>query len=114
MTDLRPVLRILGVLLLMFGCTMAVPAAASLAFDDGIFSVYPRAIGLAWICGLLLWWSARAEVERGEVVTTLRDWRLSIFGNNMYLLWMPNRHQTKAVRTMIDFLLERAEVERPA
>lgn len=61
MTDLRPVLRILGVLLLMFGCTMAVPAAASLAFDDGIFSVYPRAIGLAWICGLLLWWSARHE-----------------------------------------------------
>ncbi|MEG0975539.1 MAG: LysR family transcriptional regulator [Comamonas sp.] len=54
----------------------------------------------------------RAEVERGEVVTTLRDWRLSIFGNNMYLLWMPNRHQTKAVRTMIDFLLERAEAER--
>ena len=50
----------------------------------------------------------RTEVERGEVVTTLRDWRLSIFGNNMYLLWMPNRHQTKAVRTMIDFLLERA------
>ena len=61
MTDLRPVLRILGVLLLMFGCTMAVPAAASLAFDDGIFSVYPRAMGLAWICGLLLWWSARHE-----------------------------------------------------
>ena len=50
----------------------------------------------------------RNEVESGEVVTTLRDWRLSIFGNNMYLLWMPNRHQTKAVRTMIDFLLERA------
>ena len=49
-----------------------------------------------------------AEVERGEVVTTLRDWRLSIFGNHMYLLWMPNRHQTKAVRTMIEFLLDRA------
>ena len=51
----------------------------------------------------------RAEVERGEVVTTLRDWRLSIFGNHMYLLWMPNRHQTKAVRTMISFLLEQSQ-----
>ncbi len=47
----------------------------------------------------------RAELERGEVVSCLRDWRLSIFGNHMYLLYMPNRHQTKAVRTMIDYLI---------
>ena len=47
----------------------------------------------------------RAELERGEVVSCLRDWRLSIFGKHMYLLYMPNRHQTKAVRTMIDYLI---------
>jgi len=44
----------------------------------------------------------------GEVVTTLEDWRLSIFGTNMYLLYMPDRHQIRAVRTCIDFLLEKA------
>ena len=56
----------------------------------------------------------RAEVARGEVVTTLRDWRLSIFGNHMYLLYMPGRHHTKAVRTMIDFLLEQAALAATA
>lgn len=44
----------------------------------------------------------------GEVVTTLDDHRLSIFGTSMYLLYMPDRHQIRAVRTCIDFLLEKA------
>lgn len=47
-------------------------------------------------------------VEQGEVVTMLDDYRLSIFGTNMYLLYMPDRHQIRAVRTCIDFLLEKA------
>lgn len=47
-------------------------------------------------------------VEAGEVVTTLDDFSLSIFGTNMYLLYMPDRHQIRAVRTCIDFLLEKA------
>ena len=44
----------------------------------------------------------------GEALTTLDDYRLSIFGTNMYLLYMPDRHQIRAVRTCIDFLLEKA------
>lgn len=47
-------------------------------------------------------------VASGEVVTTLDDYRLSIFGTNMYLLYMPDRHQIRAVRTCIEFLLEKA------
>jgi DNA-binding transcriptional LysR family regulator len=47
-------------------------------------------------------------VEAGDVVTTLDDYRLSIFGTSMYLLYMPDRHQIRAVRTCIDFLLEKA------
>lgn len=47
-------------------------------------------------------------IETGEVVTTLDDYRLSIFGTSMYLLYMPDRHQIRAVRTCIDFLLEKA------
>ncbi|MNV73826.1 hypothetical protein D3C71_1669970 [compost metagenome] len=50
-------------------------------------------------------------VASGEVLTTLDEWRLSIFGTQMYLLYMPQRHQTRAVRTCIDYLLARA---RPA
>jgi DNA-binding transcriptional LysR family regulator len=50
------------------------------------------------------------DVERGDVVTALHDWRLSIFGTRMYMLYMPNRRQTRAVRTCIDFLLAKASV----
>ncbi|HNR84079.1 MAG: LysR family transcriptional regulator [Rubrivivax sp.] len=47
-------------------------------------------------------------VASGAVVTALDDFRLSIFGTRMYLLHLPGRHQTRAVRTCIDFLLARA------
>lgn len=48
------------------------------------------------------------DVERGDVVTALHGWRLSIFGSRMYMLYMPNRHHTRAASTFIDFVLERA------
>ncbi|MBQ0130839.1 MAG: LysR family transcriptional regulator, partial [Comamonas sp.] len=48
------------------------------------------------------------KVASGEVLTTLTEYRLSIFGTHMYLLYLPNRHQTRAVRTRIDFLLDKA------
>jgi len=48
------------------------------------------------------------DVRRGDVVTTLDDWRLSIFGTQMFMLYMPNRQHTRATRTFIDFILERA------
>lgn len=50
----------------------------------------------------------RDAVANGEVLTMLDDYRLSIFGTSMYLLYMPDRHQIRAVRTCIDFLLEKA------
>jgi DNA-binding transcriptional LysR family regulator len=50
----------------------------------------------------------RDEIASGEVVTTLDAYRLSIFGTSMYLLYMPDRHQIRAVRTCIEFLLEKA------
>lgn len=48
------------------------------------------------------------QIAAGEVLTTLEEYRLSIFGGHMYLLYMPDRHQTKAVRTCIEFLLAKA------
>ena len=50
----------------------------------------------------------QAEVARGEVLLALQEYRLSIFGGHMYLMYLPNRHQTRAVRTCIDFLLAKA------
>ena len=48
------------------------------------------------------------DVRKGDVVTTLDDWRLSIFGTQMFMLYMPNRQHTRAIRTFIDFILQRA------
>ncbi|HMC14312.1 MAG TPA: LysR family transcriptional regulator [Albitalea sp.] len=48
------------------------------------------------------------DVQRGEVVTALTEWRLSIFGTQMFMLYMPNRHHTRAASTFIEFVLARA------
>ena len=48
------------------------------------------------------------DVARGDVIEALTDWELSTFGTSLHLLYMPNRHRTRAMSTFIDFLLERA------
>jgi len=53
-------------------------------------------------------------IASGEVLTTLTQYRLSIFGTRMYLLYMPGRYQTHAVRTCIDFLLDKARARPEA
>lgn len=50
-----------------------------------------------------------AELREGEVIAALTEWRLSIFGTHMYMLYMPGRHRTKAITTFIDFMLARAQ-----
>lgn len=57
--------------------------------------------------GLVPDYVVQDDVRRGDVVTTLDDWRLSIFGTQMFMLYMPNRQHTRAIRTFIDFVLER-------
>ena len=52
-------------------------------------------------------------IASGEVLSTLQEYRLRIFGTRMYLLYMPNRYQTHAVRTCIEFLLDKARGPHP-
>ncbi|MDR3483137.1 MAG: LysR family transcriptional regulator [Burkholderiaceae bacterium] len=58
--------------------------------------------------GLVPDYVVQEAVQAGQIVTTLDEYRLSIFGTQMYMLYMPNRYQTRAARTFIDFILERA------
>jgi DNA-binding transcriptional LysR family regulator len=53
-------------------------------------------------------------VATGEIVTALDSYRLSIFGTQMFMLYMPNHYQTRAARTFIDFILERSRANRTA
>ncbi|MCM3468657.1 hypothetical protein M3643_14400, partial [Staphylococcus lugdunensis] len=48
------------------------------------------------------------DLRHGAVVTSLDAYRLSIFGTHMYMLYMPNRHHTRATSTFIEFILEQA------
>jgi DNA-binding transcriptional LysR family regulator len=49
------------------------------------------------------------EIRDGGVAVALSEWRLSIFGTHMYMLYMPGRHRTRAITTFIDHMLERAK-----
>lgn len=59
--------------------------------------------------GLVPDYTVRDLVQAGTVVTALDAWRLSIFGTRMHLLYMPNRHHTRAMATFIDYILRRAQ-----
>jgi DNA-binding transcriptional LysR family regulator len=58
--------------------------------------------------GLVPDYVVQDDLRRGDVVTTLDEWRLSIYGTHMYMLYMPNRHHTRAASTFIEFVLEQA------
>lgn len=58
--------------------------------------------------GLVPDYVVAADQREGRVRTALDDWRLSVFGNRMFLLRMPGRYQTMATRTLIDFIIQRA------
>jgi len=58
--------------------------------------------------GLVPDYTVRDLLEDGRVVTALDAWRLSIFGTRMHLLYMPNRHHTRAMATFIAYIQQRA------
>ena len=58
--------------------------------------------------GLVPSYVVQEDVRTGRVVTALDPWRLSIFGTRLFLLRMPGRYQTLAVRTFIDFIINKA------
>jgi DNA-binding transcriptional LysR family regulator len=61
--------------------------------------------------GLVPDYVVRSDIEKGTIVTALDDWRLSIFGTHMFMLYMQNRYQTRSASTLIDFIIERARSE---
>ena len=54
MTDILPVLRVLGMLIMLFAFAMGVPLAASLYAGDGIWSIYPVCMGFTLMVGATL------------------------------------------------------------
>ena len=59
MLDLFPVLRVLGILIMAFALTMALPLGVSWVQGDGVWGVYPVSMALTMGMGLVLWWLLR-------------------------------------------------------
>lgn len=59
MVDLFPVLRVLGILIMVFSLSMGLPLAVSLWIQDGVWRVYPVAMAATLTAGAWLWWRLR-------------------------------------------------------
>lgn len=76
MRDLFPVLRVLGVLLVFFALSMNVPLVASWWWQDGMWQVWPTAMGCTAVVGLVLWLAMRHHKQElhprhGVILVTL-------------------------------------------
>ncbi len=54
------------------------------------------------------------KIVEGELLIALDNYSLTVFDSHMYVLYLPTRHQTRAVRTCIDFLLTKAGAAYPS
>ena len=76
MRDLLPVLRVLGMLMVMFAGAMLLPLGVSWLAHDGIWRVYPWSIGITACAGLLLWATLSGQkrdlqARHGVILVTL-------------------------------------------
>ena len=83
-----------------------VPLSPTLTSENFLFLREAIQAGLG--VGLVPDYVVQSLIDAGEVLTTLDDWKLSIFGTRLFMLYMPNRHPTRATSTFIDFMLEQA------
>jgi len=88
-----------------------VPLSPTLTSENFLFLREAIQAGLG--VGLVPDYVVQSLIDTGEVLTTLDDWKLSIFGTRLFMLYMPNRHPTRATSTFIDFALERARALVP-
>ncbi|NYE23562.1 LysR family transcriptional regulator [Pigmentiphaga litoralis] len=78
----------------------------SLASENFVFLREAVLAGLG--LGLLPDYTIAQDILDGRVVNVLDPWRFSVFGTRMFLLRMPDRYQTQAARTLIDFVVAKA------
>lgn len=76
MHDIFPVLRVLGMLIVLFALSMLVPLSVSWTMHDGVWQVWPVAMLINMVLGLGLWWSMRShtkelQARHGVILVTL-------------------------------------------
>ena len=81
----RIILRILGILLMIFSITMIPPALVSHIYDDGVYSIFYLCLGITFSTGFIFWLPAHKVSQElrtrdGFVVTVMFWLVLSLFG----------------------------------
>lgn len=77
MSDLFPVLRVLGMLMCLFAVLMGLPWAVAQWEDEGVWQLaYPLGMGITGGAGALLWWALRRyrqelQPRHGVILVTL-------------------------------------------
>ncbi len=87
----RIILRILGILLMVFSLTMIPPAIVSHIYEDGVYSIFYLCLAITFATGLMFWlpaYNVKAELRtRDGFVVTVMFWLvLSIFGSIPFVL----------------------------
>lgn len=98
MTDMFPVLRVLGILMMVFALAMGLPLAVSWLQGDGVWWVYLVSMGATLGAGALLWWSLRRhdrelQPRHGVMLVTLVWVLLPLFAALPLLLALPQAGQ---------------------
>jgi DNA-binding transcriptional LysR family regulator len=57
--------------------------------------------------GLVPDYVIRPRLQTGELLQVLAEYQFSIDRNHIYLMYMPNRYQSRAAITFIDFLTDK-------
>ncbi len=63
--------------------------------------------------GIVPDYTVAPDIAAGTIVTSLQDCELTINRGHLYLLYMPSRFQSRATRTLIDFLIEKIGIAGP-
>ncbi|MCB1978771.1 MAG: TrkH family potassium uptake protein [Burkholderiaceae bacterium] len=91
MADMFPVLRVLGILVMVFALAMGLPLGVSWFAQDGVWRVYPLAMGFTLCVGAALWWGMRRHARElqprhGVMLVTLVWVLLPLFATLPLLL----------------------------
>ena len=78
-------MRVLGILMMFFSITMLPPIIVSLVYEDGIETVFLRALAITFVVGFFLWlifhrYNAEMRIKDGFLITVLYYFALGIFG----------------------------------
>lgn len=61
--------------------------------------------------GILPLYAVREELQAGSLLAVLPDYLIEGLGNRLFMITMPNRYPTQAVRTLIEFLQARVQID---